>query len=46
MITGAAARMEAQVMGDRMTEEELLKALEGLAPPEERPESVESDDEE
>jgi hypothetical protein len=29
-----------------MTEEELLKGLEGLAPPEERPEPVEPDDEE
>ncbi len=31
---------------DRMTEEELLKGLEGLAPPEERPEPMEPDDEE
>ena len=31
---------------DRMTEEELLKGLEGLAPPEERPEPIEPDDEE
>jgi DNA-directed RNA polymerase subunit omega len=31
---------------DRMTEEELLKGLEGLAPPEVRPEPVEPDDEE
>jgi DNA-directed RNA polymerase subunit omega len=31
---------------DRMTEEELLKGLEGLAPPEERPEPMEADDEE
>jgi hypothetical protein len=29
-----------------MTEEELLKGLEGLAPPEEKPEPVEPDDEE
>jgi DNA-directed RNA polymerase subunit omega len=34
------------IVGDRMTEEELLKGLEGLAPPEERPEPVESDEEE
>src|ERR1700720_210653 len=31
---------------DRVTEEELLKGLEGLAPPEEKPEPVETDDEE
>jgi DNA-directed RNA polymerase subunit omega len=29
-----------------MTEEELLKGLEGLAPPEERPEPAEPDDDE
>jgi DNA-directed RNA polymerase subunit omega len=34
------------IVGDRMTEEELLKGLEGLAPPEERPEPVEPDEEE
>ncbi|MBI3434080.1 MAG: DNA-directed RNA polymerase subunit omega [Proteobacteria bacterium] len=34
-----------EVVGDRMTEEELLKGLEGLAPPEERPEPVEPDEE-
>ena len=34
------------VVTDRMTEEELLKGLEGLAPPEERPEPPEPDDEE
>jgi DNA-directed RNA polymerase subunit omega len=34
-----------EVTVDRMTEEELLKGLEGLAPPEERPEPVEPDDE-
>ena len=33
------------VVSDRMTEEELLKGLEGLAPPEERPEPPETDDE-
>jgi DNA-directed RNA polymerase subunit omega len=29
---------DTEVTTDRMTEEELLKGLEGLAPPEERPE--------
>jgi DNA-directed RNA polymerase subunit omega len=37
---------DAGVGMDRMTEEELLKVLEGLAPPEERPEPIEPDDEE
>jgi DNA-directed RNA polymerase subunit omega len=37
---------DTEVVADRMTEEELLKGLEGLAPPEERPEPVEPDDEE
>jgi DNA-directed RNA polymerase subunit omega len=37
---------DTEVVGDRMTEEELLKGLEGLAPPEERPEPVEPDEEE
>jgi DNA-directed RNA polymerase subunit omega len=49
MITGAAGNMEAddmEVTADRMTEEELLKGLEGLAPPEVRPEPSEGDDEE
>ena len=32
------------IVSDRMTEEELLKGLEGLAPPEERPEPVEPDE--
>ncbi|EJW11277.1 DNA-directed RNA polymerase omega subunit [Rhodovulum sp. PH10] len=36
---------DTEVMMERMTEEELLKGLEGLAPPEERPEPVEPDDE-
>ena len=31
--------------GDRMTEEELLKGLEGLTPPEEQPEPMEPDEE-
>jgi DNA-directed RNA polymerase subunit omega len=39
-------RDDAGVGMDRMTEEELLKGLEGLAPPEERPEPIEPDDEE
>jgi DNA-directed RNA polymerase subunit omega len=49
MITGAAGNVEADDMdisADRMTEEELLKGLEGLAPPEVRPEPSEGDDEE
>ena len=37
---------DTEVITDRMTEEELLKGLEGLAPPEERPEPVEPDDDE
>ena len=37
---------DTEVVADRMTEEELLKGLEGLAPPEEKPEPVETDDEE
>ena len=37
---------DTEVVTDRMTEEELLKGLEGLAPPEEKPEPVEPDDEE
>jgi DNA-directed RNA polymerase subunit omega len=36
---------DTEVVLDRMTEEELLKGLEGLAPPEERPEPVEVDEE-
>jgi DNA-directed RNA polymerase subunit omega len=36
---------DTEVVADRMTEEELLKGLEGLAPPEEKPEPVEPDDE-
>jgi DNA-directed RNA polymerase subunit omega len=35
-----------EVVMDRMTEEELLKGLEGLAPPEEKPEPPEPDEEE
>src|SRR5712671_4312475 len=37
---------DTEVTVDRMTEEELLKGLEGLAPPEERPEPAEPDDDE
>jgi len=37
---------DTEVSVDRMTEEELLKGLEGLTPPEERPEPVEPDEEE
>jgi DNA-directed RNA polymerase subunit omega len=37
---------DTEVVVDRMTEEELLKGLEGLAPPEDRPEPVEPDEEE
>jgi DNA-directed RNA polymerase subunit omega len=36
---------DTEVSTDRMTEEELLKGLEGLAPPEERPEIDVGDDE-
>jgi DNA-directed RNA polymerase subunit omega len=36
---------DTEVVVDRMTEEELLKGLEGLAPPEERPEPPEPDEE-
>ena len=37
---------DTEVTADRMTEEELLKGLEGLAPPEERPEpEIEAGDE-
>ncbi len=35
---------DTEVTVDRMTEEELLKGLEGLAPPEERPEPPEPDE--
>jgi DNA-directed RNA polymerase subunit omega len=49
MIVGAAGKVEADdlaVTADRMTEEELLKGLEGLAPPAEHAEPAEPDDEE
>jgi DNA-directed RNA polymerase subunit omega len=48
-LIGASGTVDAddtEVVGDRMTEEELLKGLEGLTPPEERPEPPEVDDEE
>lgn len=37
---------DTEVAMERMTEEELLRGLEGLTPPEERPEPPEPDDEE
>src|SRR5262252_5755410 len=49
MIAGAAGSVEAddvEISGDRMTEEELLKGLEGLAPPEARPEPADPDEDE
>jgi DNA-directed RNA polymerase subunit omega len=49
MIAGTAGNVEAddvEITGDRMTEEELLKGLEGLAPPEARIEPVDGDDDE
>ncbi|HEY3148159.1 MAG TPA: hypothetical protein VGJ75_17515, partial [Dongiaceae bacterium] len=44
LITAAAGTVDAddtEVTVDRMTEEELLKGLEGLTPPEEQPEEEE-----
>jgi DNA-directed RNA polymerase subunit omega len=48
LVGADGTQLEAGDVGgmDRMTEEELLKGLEGLAPPEERPEPMEHDDEE
>jgi DNA-directed RNA polymerase subunit omega len=49
LIGGSGEKVDAddtEVVSDRMTEEELLKGLEGLAPPEVKPEPVEPDDEE
>jgi DNA-directed RNA polymerase subunit omega len=49
LIAGTGGNVEAddmEIAADRMTEEELLKGLEGLAPPEARPEPPEPDDEE
>lgn len=48
LIGGAGGGVDAddtEVAMERMTEEELLKGLEGLTPPEERPEPAEPDDE-
>ena len=47
LIGGSGAGVDAddtEVVLDRMTEEELLKGLEGLTPPEEQPEPIEPDD--
>jgi DNA-directed RNA polymerase subunit omega len=47
LIGAAGERVDAddtEVVLDRMTEEELLKGLEGLTPPEEQPEPIEPDD--
>ena len=41
LIGSAGASVDAEVALERMTEEELLKGLEGLAPPEEQPEEDE-----
>ena len=49
LIAGSGEGVDAddtEVVVDRMTEEELLKGLEGLTPPEEPAETTESDDEE
>jgi DNA-directed RNA polymerase subunit omega len=49
LIAGARVGVDAddtEVVADRMTEEELLKGLEGLTPPEEQPEVPEADEEE
>jgi DNA-directed RNA polymerase subunit omega len=49
LIAGSGESVDAddtEVVVDRMTEEELIKGLEGLAPPEEVPEQNESDDDE
>ncbi len=48
LIGGASGNVEAddmEIAADRMTEEELLKGLEGLSPPEARPEPPEPEDE-
>jgi DNA-directed RNA polymerase subunit omega len=36
---------DTEMVGDRMTEEELLRGLEGLTPPEQQPEPLEPDEE-
>ena len=49
LIGGSGERVDAddtEVTVDRMTEEELLKGLEGLTPPEQEPEQPEIDEEE
>jgi DNA-directed RNA polymerase subunit omega len=49
LIGAAGERVDADdtdVAMERMTEEELLKGLEGLAPPEQQPEPMEPDEEE
>jgi DNA-directed RNA polymerase subunit omega len=49
LIGGTSGNVEAddmEIAADRMTEEELLKGLEGLSPPEARPEPPEPEDEE
>jgi DNA-directed RNA polymerase subunit omega len=49
LIGGATGKVETddmEIAADRMTEEELLKGLEGLSPPEARPEPPEPEDEE
>src|SRR5258708_30510516 len=49
LIAGSGGNVEAddmEITAGRMTEEELLKGLGGLAPPEVRPEPAEPDDEE
>ena len=47
LLGGSGERVDAddtEVTMDRMTEEELLKGLEGLTPPEEQPEQVEDEE--
>jgi DNA-directed RNA polymerase subunit omega len=49
LIAGSGEGVDAddtEVVVDRMTEEELIKGLEGLTPPEEPPEQIEVDDDE
>jgi DNA-directed RNA polymerase subunit omega len=46
LIGGAGVDVDdTEVVGERMTEEELLRGLEGLTPPEQQPEPIEPDDE-
>ena len=44
LIGGGVDTDDAEVASDRMTEEELLRGLEGLTPPEEQPEPDHGDD--